>query len=149
MDTFPSGLEPVSASVLKCGVCSWKAAALALCIYNTRCPRSAFPFNIAYLIFKVLLTFLSSTASCNFFICLLLQNVAGFLFLQQSSPASQVSPGAYPLPSHFPSSSPLLHEARSPLQPPQRLKAHATFLLGSTEQFVNGHICVRRSRHSI
>ena len=65
---------------------------------------------------KILLTFLLSTASCNFFICLLFQTLQDSCFSQQSAPASQVSPSAYPLPAHFPSSSLLLPEVNTFIQ---------------------------------
>lgn len=76
-------------------------------------------------------TFLSPAASCNTLYCLLFLVLQDFSVSQQSFPASQVSPSAYPLPSHFPSFSSLLPEAFPASQPPWGLAAHFTSLLGS------------------
>ena len=96
--------------------CSLLESHCSSAMHTHNAPGASFPFNIGYFIFKILLTFLLSTASCNFFICLLFQTLQDSCFSQQSAPASQVSPSAYPLPAHFPSSSLLLPEVNTFIQ---------------------------------
>lgn len=99
--TFPSGVG-ASKCISASSRCSVLESSSCSAVHTHNSLEASFPFNIPCLTFKTLPHSFSPTASCNTLNCLLFLMLQDSSGSQQSFPASQVYPSAYPLPFHFP-----------------------------------------------